>query len=76
MPAATLKVHKKETFYFDGVELTKAREALGLTQEQFAIQCDWSQANQTQLELPGIEHHFDFEKREKFARLGIRIVSE
>lgn len=72
----TLKVHRKEAYYFDGVDLTKAREKLGLTQEQFAEKCKWSQTNQYQLELPNVEHHLDYDKREKFTRLGIRIVTE
>lgn len=72
---AILKVHRKEAEYFWGADLEGARRMLGLTQEQFANLCDWSQSNQTQLELPEIEHYLDWQKREKFAKLGVKIIS-
>lgn len=67
----TLKVHRRESEYFLGVDLTKAREELGLTEAEFAEKCNWSQQNQQQLELPGVEHHLSFKKKEIFTRLGI-----
>jgi transcriptional regulator with XRE-family HTH domain len=36
--------------YFTGVELVEARERFGLTQEQFAELCGWTQQYQSDLE--------------------------
>lgn len=69
--AAKLKVHVKEQFFFSGLDLVKTREALNLSQGEFARKCGWSQQNQQQLELPDIEHILDFAKREAFKKAGI-----
>lgn len=76
MLKATLKTHRRPGDCYYGFELVKAREALKLTQEEFAALCGWSQQNQQQLELPEIEHHLDFHKKELFARIGVIIISK
>jgi predicted transcriptional regulator len=72
---AKLKVHSETRLYFWGVDLTKAREELGLSQEEFARKCNWTQQNQQHLELPEIRHHLTFEKRERFKRIGLAITT-
>lgn len=72
---ATLKTHFKEELCFWGIELTRARESLGLSQAEFAERCGWTQQQQSKLEQPGIEHKLDFDKREALAKVGIRISS-
>lgn len=70
----TLKIHYKEVGYFYGKDLTIAREQLGLSQKEFAEKCKWSQALQSRLELPGMIHRLDLNKRELFNKLGIRLL--
>lgn len=72
---ATLKIHFKQEAYFSGIDLVKVRENLGLTQAAFAKRCGWSQQNQSHLELPGIEHRLDSEKKEALTKIGIHISS-
>ena len=66
---AILKVHIK--FTFTGAEMAKARDSLGLTQAEFAKKCGWTQQNQAILELPGLEHRLNFDKKAAFERAGI-----
>lgn len=47
---AKLKVRYKETPYFLGLDMTKARKAAGLTQEEMAFRCCWSLSTQKRLE--------------------------
>lgn len=72
---ANLEVHFKEEMYFWGIDLVKAREALNLSQAEFAEKCGWTQQHQSQLELPGIEHKLDSEKKEALTKIGIHISS-
>ena len=73
MPKVKLKTHTKPQHYYRGIDLVSARDALGLSQEQFAAKCGWSQQNQSKLELPGIEHTLTFDMQEAFARSGVYI---
>ena len=66
-----LRVQVREQIFFSGVEMVKAREALGLSQGEFAQKCGWTQQNQQQLELPGVLHRLNFSKREAFKKAGI-----
>ena len=52
----------------DGVELAKAREEKGLTQQRFADLCGWSRTYQVQLEHPG-EHEVSLDTAEKIYRV-------
>ena len=70
-----LKIHTKSILYFTGLDMVKAREQLGLTQEEFAFKCGWKQQNQQQLEAPGIRHYLDSNKRERFKRAGLEIIN-
>lgn len=56
----TLKVQYKviKTPYFEGIDLTIAREKAGLSQAKMAKLCDWSRTHQHLLELP-IAHSID-----------------
>lgn len=47
-----MKVYTKAVCYFQGSELTADREAMGLTQTEFAAKAGWSQQYQASLELP------------------------
>ncbi len=69
----TLETYKIVTVYFTGAAMTKAREELGLTQEELAALCKWTHQNQQQLELPGIQHILTDKKREIFERAEIKI---
>jgi len=47
---------RKSTGYFKGRHVAMAREKLGLSQEQFAELCGWSQSTQNRYEAIGIDH--------------------
>lgn len=74
MPQAILKIHQCITYDFEGTDLTKAREELGLTEEEFANKCGWSQQYQSQLEIPGIKHRLSFKRRLHLAKGGIIFI--
>ena len=61
----------------NGTELTRAREEVSLTQEEFAEKCEWSQQFQSQIEAPG-EHEITTEAATKilyiFLNLGFNSV--
>lgn len=68
------------THFFLGQDLKRAREELGLTQEEFAAKCVdkngyplWGQAEQSRLETPKIKHFLDDKKRWAFKKLGIEL---
>jgi len=52
----------------DGVELTKARERLKLSQEEFADKCGWTHQYQSRLEVPEM-HEISAENAEKILEL-------
>lgn len=71
-----MPVHTETILYFWGKDLIAVREALGLSQEEFADKCGWTQVNQSQLELPGIRHHLDFAKRKALRQAGIKVTTK
>ena len=69
----TLETYTVVTICFTGAAMTKAREDLGLTQEELAALCKWRHQNQQQLEVQGVQHKLTTEKREIFEKVGIKI---
>lgn len=51
----------------NGFELLRRREKAGLSQEEFAEKCDWSQQYQNQLEAPGL-HEINIETAQKIVK--------
>ena len=47
-----LKTKREKFVCFEGIEIVKAREALGLTQGEMAERCDWSIHFQVNHEQP------------------------
>lgn len=70
----TLKVFHRQ-LYYEGAKLALAREELGMSQEDFAFQCGWSQSEQSRLELPGLIHELTYKRRKAFEDNGINIIT-
>lgn len=70
---ARLKIHNEPTLYFLGSDLVRARERLGLSQEEFAKKCGWTQQYQSKLELPDIRHYLTSYKQQQFSQAGLVI---
>ena len=73
MPKTGLNIVVKKTYAVDGLELLKAREAAGLSQQALADLMDgyagWCQQDISYKESPGILHSVDADAVERLAEL-------